>query len=278
MRKVIAQIYNAMGPILISALSIFITFILLHPLATFLDPTFNLLASRGTGKVAFVTIVIYQILLFLLALPKDFFDNFLKINIYFFAEKNWFLRFSKYFLLFFTLHSLVIYSLYSLGYLIYFPGWGQFNFDLIIKLFWGFIVVFMLAWTEELIFRGTIYPYFLRFFKPITSLFLTSIIFMISHNICDSLDIKKATGLFLLGMMLNLIFIKTEKLYTGMGAHSGLVFVKVIFRRAPFLIFLPSKFLPFWVSSDLRTSYLIHLLFLIVISILFYLNRKKLFS
>ena len=136
MRKVIAQILNSSGPIFLSAFSIFVTFTILQPLALLLHPSFNLLASRGTGKVAFVVIVIFQILLLLLTLPKTFLDKCLKINIYFFAEKKWLLKFSSYFIAFFTLHSLIISLFYFLGYLTYSPEWGPFNLDLILKLFW----------------------------------------------------------------------------------------------------------------------------------------------
>ncbi len=261
---------------MLSVLSIFLTFLIIYPFALWLDPSFSLLSSRGIGKIAFVFIVIFQILLLLLVLPQKFLNLFLKTNLYFFVKKTWFKKFFTYFLLFFTLHSLVLLFLWGLGYINYNPEWGNLSFNLFLRIFWGFIVAFLLAWTEELIFRGTVYLYFVQHLKPVCSLFIASTIFMIAHNICDTLNIKLGIGLFLLGMMLNLIFIKTKKLYTGMGAHAGLVFVKVILRRVPFLTFLPATQLPFWISKDLRTSPLAHLLFTLVIIVLIYQNRKKL--
>jgi membrane protease YdiL (CAAX protease family) len=128
----------------------------------------------------------------------------------------------------------------------------------------------MLAWTEELIFRGTIFPYFEQFYSTIPSIVLTSLIFMLVHNLKNPLmllscDWKLGLGLFLLGVLLNQIFVITRKLYAGMGVHAGLVFVKVVLRRIPFLSSVP----------DLRQSYLVHILFLFTIVTLFFVYRKK---
>jgi len=258
------------GPITLSALSLFLSFIVLQPLALFFGPTFNLLASRGIGKVAFVSMAIYQILLFLSLFPiktlKKFFDR----TLFFFVKEKWFPRFALYFSSFFTMHSLIIAYLYFSGILTYNPNWGSITTYLVAKTAFGLFVVFMLAWTEELIFRGTLFPYFNQFYGIVSSLFITSLIFMLVHNLRNPLllitrDFKLGLGLFLLGLFLNQIFVITGKLYTGMGVHAGLVFVKVIFRRAPFLTNLP----------DLRSSHTTHILFLIAIVYLFVRYRRS---
>jgi hypothetical protein len=61
-----------------------------------------------------------------------------------------------------------------------------------------------------------------------------------------------------------------------MGAHAGLVFVKVALRRAPLIIF--SQHLPWWVHSDLRQSVLVHAFFMIIIILLLILYRGILFG
>lgn len=223
---------------------------------------------------------IYQILLFLLIQPYSFLQSFFRRTLFFFTETRWFTQFSRFFGLFFVLHACLLFLFYSFGYVVYQPGWGVFSVQLVAKTLFGLFVVFMLAWTEELIFRGTLYPYFEQYYKPITSLFLTSFLFMLVHNLKNPLALvtsewKLGLGLFLLGVLLNQIFIITGKLYTGMGAHAGLVFVKVVLRRARFLVFVPGmKFglnptTVAWIHPDLRQSHIVHILFILVIASLF---------
>ncbi|MBD3272935.1 CPBP family intramembrane metalloprotease [Candidatus Dependentiae bacterium] len=279
----IKKITKSFGPIILSALSIIITFKILQPFALFLDPSFNLLSSRGIGKVAFISLVILQIILFLATRSFKFFKNFLETNIYFFKEKAFLKRYSQYFVIFFLLHSTLLILFYFLGFATYNPNWETLTFSVILRTIFGFIVTFFLAWTEELIFRGTLFPYFEQTLSTFSSLCITSLIFMFVHDMKNPLNLitknwELGLGLFLLGFLLNLIFIDTRKLYTGMGAHAGLVFVKVILRRMPFLIFLPSYKIPFWVHRDLRQSNLIHLLFIIAIFYMIIKTRKKLFD
>ena len=283
MKIINKQIIKLIGPIILSALSIFLSFLILQPVACWLDPSFNLLSSRSIGKIAFIFLIIFQIFLFLTTLSTKFFKLFLKTNFYFFAEKNWFKKFFCYFIIFFIFHSFILLFLFKIGFINYNPLWGKFTLSVLLKVFIGFIATFFLAWTEELIFRGTIYLYFVQKLNPITSLFFTSSIFMFSHNLLNPGDLitknwKLGLGLFLLGTLLNLIFIITRKLYTGMGAHAGLVFVKVLLRKIPILTFITSTKLPFWINKDLRMAPLTHVLFLIVILVLGIKNYKKLIN
>lgn len=260
---------KCIGPVALSALSLFISFLILQPLALYLHPTFNLLASRGIGKVVFVSMAIYQILLFLSFQNKKFLSQFFDRVLFFFVKERWFPLFASYFSVFFLLHACVLFVFYYQGIIFYNPSWGTVTPLLLAKTLFGLFVVFMLAWTEELIFRGTIYPYLVQFYTPLTSLFATSLIFMLVHNLRNPLTLvttewRLGLGLFLLGFLLNQIFIITQKLYTGMGAHAGLVFVKVILRRAPFLAMVP----------DLRQSHIVHVLFLLTIALVFVYYKK----
>ena len=67
--KIIHLVYKTLGPILLSVLSIFTAFIILQPIAFTLNSSFNLMASRGIGKVAFISMVIFQLILFLIIQP-----------------------------------------------------------------------------------------------------------------------------------------------------------------------------------------------------------------
>lgn len=278
----IKKFIKAIGPILLSALLLLTVFLILQPIMLTLKPEYSLLSSRGLGKVIFITLVISTILGFIFTQSKSFVKSFLETNLYFFKDKNFIKLFFKYFSVFFLLHALLLFIFYISEYAIFNNNWGQFNLILILKILFGFFVVFMLAYTEELIFRGTLFPYFEQHFSTFTSLITTSVIFMLVHDLKNPLNLitknwQLGLGLFLLGLLLNLIFIKTRKLYTNMGAHAGLVFVKVILRRAPLLIFLDQNSLPFWVNKDLRMSILIHALFFGLILYLIIINRKKIF-
>ena len=280
--RVIHQAYKTLGPMLLSVLSIFSAFIILQPIALSLNPSFNLMASRGIGKVAFVSMVIFQLVLFLIVQPLPFLNKCLNTSLFFLKKTTWIKTFFFYFSMFFILHTLLLAFFYNLGYAYYNPNWGVFNIQLILKLIWGFFVVFMLAWTEETIFRGISYQYIAQQSSKITSVFITSLIFMFAHDLYNPLNLitknwKLGLGLFLLGFLLNTIFVITGKLYAGMGVHAGLVFVKVVLRRARFII-MPTSGLPFWINSDLRQSLIVHALFLILIFSLILTNKKEIFN
>lgn len=265
------RIWKNIGSIVISTLSLFISFLILQPFALFLDPTFNLLANRGIGKVAFVVMVIYQIFLLLSKQSKVFFKLFWKYNFSFFKTLSWIKTFFLYFSIFASLHIFILATAFFAGSMVYNPNWGVVNISLIIKLVFAFITVFFLAWTEELIFRGAIFLYITQFSSQLTSAVITSIIFMLAHNLRNPLILittkwKLGLGLFLLGLLLNLTFILTNKLYTGIGIHAGLVFIKVLLRRAPFLVFVSTSQISPLFNIDLRQAYLIHLFFAIACS------------
>ena len=279
----IKKIIRSIGPIILSAFSIIITFLIIQPLALFLDPNFNLLSSRDIGKIAFMVLVIFQIILFLTTLSSKFMKNFWQTNVYFFKEKDFLKKFFSYFMLFFSLHALLLYIFYLSGFTIFNEFWGKLTLGIAFKVLFGFVATFFLAWTEELIFRGTLFPYFEQTFSTFSSMLLTSLIFMFVHDLRNPLNLitknwQLGLGLFLLGVLLNLIFINTKKLYTNMGAHAGIVFVKVFLRKIPFIIFLSSDALPAYINFDLRKSYVVHFLFLFAIIIFIFKNKKQLFN
>jgi len=274
---------KSMGPVLLSAFSIFITFCLLQPLALFLDPTFSLLASRGTGKIAITVIALLHILLLATTCSKKFFDIFLETNLYFITRHAWISTFLGYFALFFLLHWGVIGVFYSAGYM----QLDLAAFNVIPKkalsLLFGFVVTFFLAWTEEAIFRGTLYPFLIQKISKLSGIILASAIFMLAHDLTNPLNLitvhwRLGLGLFLLGVFLNLLFELTGKLYVGMGAHAGLVYVKVFLRRIPLLTFLPAEQLTWWLSNDLRETIAIHVLFAFIITVIIIRNYSRLTS
>lgn len=263
------KIWKVTGPIVLSVLSILITFIFVNPIACWLDPTFDLFANRGIGKIGITVLVIWHIFLLLFNCDKKLLIDFWQTNFLFFKNLKWIKAFGLFFIIFAVLHTLFLSGMYFAGFAVYVPVNINLNLSFAVKMLVGFIATFFLAWTEELIFRGTVYKFFAQELGLITSAILASVIFMLAHNLSNPLalvtvDWKLGMGLFLLGLMLNLFFVLTEKLYVGMGIHAGLVFVKVFLRRIPFITFLAPSLLPFYIDKDLRQSLLVHLFFVIV--------------
>ena len=283
MSNKLSYTWKVIGPILLSAFSFFISFKLIQPLAIYLGEPFNLLANRGIGKIAFSVMAIYQIILFLFIYAKKFVNKFLDDSVFLFTDIHCFTQCGKYFVGFFTLHVIAQAIFYLGGFAQYFENWGTLSISLVLRILFGFFVAFLLAWSEELIFRGMLYNYFAQFYRALTGIFVTSLLFMLVHDLTNPLNLlttdwRLGLGLFLLGIFLNLIFVITGKLYTGIGAHMGLVAVKVFLRRAPLVKFVPENYWPFWVHSDLRQSLLVHLVFIIAIIVLINMHKKKLVS
>lgn len=273
-----ARFFRIMGPVILSALSLFVCFNILQPLALWLDPTFSLLANRSIGKIVFTILVLLHIVLLLTTTSKQFFKQFLNTNLLFLRTRQWLKPFFIYFILFFTLHSLLLIGLSTTGYIQLNPQELYLIPSKIGSLLWGFVATFFLAWTEETIFRGTLYPYFRQKLSELSSILMASLIFMLAHNLTNPLALitdtwKLGLGLFLLGMLLNIIFAMTEKLYIGMGVHAGLVYVKVFLRRIPCITYATT--LPWWFDIDLRQSFIVHIVFGCAIIVLLVINHCK---
>jgi membrane protease YdiL (CAAX protease family) len=279
---VIHSILNVIRPVILSAFSFFLSFCLIQPIGLLLDPSFSLLANRGIGKVAVTLVVLTHCALLATTFPRKLWQQFIAANFLFIWKERWLKPFGKAFTLFFCLHLTFIALSAAFG----LTHWNLAAFhpaltlQIVPALLLGFIATFFLAWTEEVIFRGTLYPFFAQQLEPLTSALLTSFIFMIVHDLTAPYNLvttewRLGLGLFLLGFLLNLIFIISGKLYVGMGAHAGLVFVKVLRRRIPFISHPVT--LPWWFAVDLRQSLLVHAVFIAVIILLlcYYMKIRK---
>jgi membrane protease YdiL (CAAX protease family) len=267
---------------MLSALSIIISLLLIQPIAVQLDPSFSLFANRGTGKIGITILVLAQIMWLLLTAPRTSWRKFITTNFSFFLSRTWFKTFFSFFLIFFTLHVVFVSLFLSTGAAT--PNTSclfTLKPSLFLQIGFGFVATFFLAWTEELIFRGTVFPLINQQLSPIPSALIASFIFMAAHDLGNPLNLvtihwRLGLGLFLLGFFLNFIYIVTKKLYASMGVHAGLVFVKVLLRRLPLLTFAPLSLMPWWLDKDLRQAPLAHGILLIAcIGIILY--NKKLF-
>lgn len=272
--------WKKFGPVVLSALSFGVTALLLQSGLRFFDPTFSLLASKGSGKIVCTILVMGHALCLALSQSRRFFHQWYKQTIGFLIHESWGKTFGLFFVSFFSLHVLFLYLLVLGGYVHIDLTSRAFVDNIVLSSCWGFIATFLLAWTEELIFRGTLFPFFQQYLSLPFSIVITSFIFMAAHDLTNPFRLLMehrplGIGLFLLGMLLNTIFAYTQKLYASMGVHAGLVFVKVLLRRAPIITFPVISQLSWWLHPDLRQAPLVHVLFASATAVCAVLLRRK---
>ena len=278
----VTQLLDVMRPVFLSAFSIFISFCLLQPVALWLNPSFTLLASRSVGKIAFTLVVIMHIVMLAATLPRLEWQQFVQRTIMFVTTRSWLQPFFALFALFAALHAFLLCCLASTPYVTGYIPSALTIFSKIPTLTFGFVATFFLAWTEEAIFRGTVIPLLRRGkLSALSSVLVSALIFMLAHDVTApwhllSNDLPLGIGLFLLGVMLAQLFMVSNTLYIGMGAHAGLVFIKVFLRRIPCLAYVDA--LPWWLHSDLRQSPLVHVCFTLVIIGIFWFNQPLFFN
>ncbi len=279
---VLRKIFFVVRPIGWSVLLLFLAATLVQMGVGFFVPGFDILASKDLGKIIFTTLVFGALGFFVYQQPSEFRTAWVARNFTFLKECAAFKIFAQCFVFFFFLHALFLGICYGTGHaalqsvtapnLLKFAG----------QLLFGFGATFMLALTEEIMFRGTFFPYFSQWLRPITATLVTSLCFMIVHFLPNPVAQLRnewpiGLGLFLLGFMLNLIFIKAGTMYANIGTHAGLVYVKVILRKIRFLAFAPAATLPWLLHPDLRQAPLVHILFGCIIIGLVINMRNKLF-
>lgn len=279
------QKISLVGPMFFSVLSFFLSGIVIQTILTYFDSNINLLATgSGIGKIILITLAIAHILLLVPTQSSKFIKTWKKINLLFIKNRHWIAPFFSMFTLFFLIHCTILGVSLWLNQVNYNPQWIEaVTLSRMGSVALGFFATFLLAWHEELIFRGTLFVYFAQQINPLACIILTSSIFTATHNLANPLILiteqwRLGLGLFLLGIVLNLAFFISQTLYVPMGIHAGLVFVKVVLRRIPFFDHLTPQQWAWWFDQDLRKSFLVHGLFTLIILVLIFLHRKKLFS
>ncbi len=93
------------------------------------------------------------------------------------------------------------------------------------------LVCFALAWTEELFFRGVVLHIFLKRVTTLHAVMATSALFALCHMFCHGSLLMKlfyGTSLFLLGVILSLMVLRTGQLWMGIGFHGSLIFFSML--------------------------------------------------
>jgi hypothetical protein len=162
-------------------------------------------------------------------------------------------------------------------------AWANFSAELLGKTIVALLVVLVLAYTEEHIFRAFVFRH-LRYNETpkvtIVALVIGSAIFSVSHLIsykdaCAFWDLVSLLfGLFLLGGLFAVTYIASGSLACAIGVHAGLLGFKVFLRRTDLLDYQPDVW---WLggSEDIRLAPISWLL-MILIAALTWATRHQL--
>ena len=83
----------------------------------------------------------------------------------------------------------------------------------------SFFMFLCVAFFEELVFRGYVLRKLLERFSPAISLSLSSLIFCLLHCFNPDITILSIINIFLAGLLLGMLFIKTKNIWLATGFH-----------------------------------------------------------
>lgn len=271
------RIWTLSKPLIISAFFLSVISLATQYVAKAVSPSFNILASKGPGKILFILFFVSSAALCMWLTGAAELRQWRETVFKPLQSLQWLRSFSVFFFPFFIVHICIIALCVFLNYAHYdHIGWSTINWQWPARIALGFLATLLLTFGEEVLFRATLYNYIAQFISPWRALIATSLCFALAHDILAPWHLlttqwRLGLGLFLLGLLLNVIYYKTNNLYNAIGAHAGLVFVKVILRRLPLITFTAQNNLFF--CSDLRQSLVIHSLLLITLGIISYNDR-----
>jgi membrane protease YdiL (CAAX protease family) len=83
------------------------------------------------------------------------------------------------------------------------------------RVYFGCVAIFVAPFVEEIIFRGILYPFIKQAGRPQLALWLTSIVFALSHA-----NIPTLVPLIAIGLFLALLYERADNLLAPIAAHS----------------------------------------------------------
>ena len=271
MLRTLCAVDKSMRSILGSAVSFFISACIIHTIACKLDPSFSLLLTRGVGKVTLMLAALIQIGCFLAIQPVSFARKIWNAAVMWPFRSACLQTFFSFFILFSVIHIAVI-GVYICA------GYGAYNSTSLSllpgrvgALIIGLCGTFLLAWSEECIFRGFLFEHLSRYLSVFSSAVLSSGIFSILHDLHNPLSLvttqwQLGLGLFYLVCFLTYLNLWKNSLAASAGAHAGLVFIKVVLRKVPLVPLVSGS--TFLFPLDLRESVLVHGILLVALYLL----------
>lgn len=260
-------------------LSLFVPLGLLEWLYGVTGSGLSIFDQRGAGQVSLYVVVLVWVLLFSARIAKD--RPFETIGHYLREWRTGLIGLAVLFGFVWAV-LLVAYLLFGLiGYVsISQEGWANFGWQPFERALVGLLVVFVLATTEEFIFRGFLMRYLRSDVSAgvtVAAVLVSSFIFAAVHRLHDLPSWLTAeyaplfVGLFLLGVLLSVTYIATGSFWCAVGVHAGLLGSKVVLNKTHILDVSTG---PWWLgeTADLRRAPLVWGLF-IALAIAVYLMR-----
>lgn len=92
------------------------------------------------------------------------------------------------------------------------------DMNLVLLYLWGFAIQGL---SEEVIFRGYLMNGLATKLKPMTSIFISALIFALVHTLNGNISIWSFLSLLLLGIFLGLLFYQRQNIWIVAGLHAG---------------------------------------------------------
>ncbi len=87
------------------------------------------------------------------------------------------------------------------------------------KLFIAFGMLVIVAFSEELVFRGYILNNLMESFNKWVALFISAILFALAHSLNPDVNLISVAGLFLAGILLGINYVYTKNLWFAISFH-----------------------------------------------------------
>lgn len=87
------------------------------------------------------------------------------------------------------------------------------------NLFLNFLLFFLISVKEELLYRGYIFKNLLNVTNKTSSLIISSLIFVLFHGLNHSASIIGLSNVFLAGVLLGLVYLKTKNIWLPISFH-----------------------------------------------------------
>lgn len=117
--------------------------------------------------------------------------------------------------------------MFVFAFVTFLAGFIDFKFQgITIDLLWGFIFYFLVAATEEIIFRGYVLANLTDRYSSRSALIVSSILFGVVHLGNDHLTIVGLVTISLSGLLMGMVTLKTKTISTAIGLHWSWNFVQ----------------------------------------------------
>ena len=237
------------------------------------------IAALMTGDYLWVTIILTALALFILVLIFRKLIDRKSLASLGFEIDGFFADGASGFFLAATILGIGTIILYLSGHLFWLDVQADFS-----KMFIAFGMLVIIAFIEEIVFRGYILNNLMQSFNKWIALLISASLFALAHSLNPGSNLLSVGGLFLAGILLGINYIYTKNLWFAIFFHLGWNFLqgpvlgyKVSGINLPALLEQEIKGDPSITGGDFgfEASMINILLLLIAISVLYFIYEKK---